>query len=119
MRTSRLQCQESSASSVDEDAYHRADHRRSMRNTPALVGDGPVSLEYGTLTTVENAHNTADKLQHVSRREDPNLEMNFSRSMQGRCTRNTIRSHSIKFSLEVVLWTSDKQRTSFEQQSVQ
>ena len=50
----RPQCQQPSANSVnDDDAYHRADHRRFIRKHSRPRWDRPVPLKLGTLTTVE------------------------------------------------------------------
>ena len=49
-----------SANSFNDGAYHRADHRRIMRKHSRPRWDRTVPLKLSTLTTVENAHNTAD-----------------------------------------------------------
>ena len=48
-----------SANSVNDEGYHRADHRRFTRKHSRLRSDRTFSLKLGTLTTIENAHNTA------------------------------------------------------------
>ena len=49
-----------SAKSVNDETYHRADHRRFTRKNSRPRWDRTVPFELGTLKTVENAHNTAD-----------------------------------------------------------
>ena len=47
------------------ESYHRADHRRFTRKHSRPRCDQTVPLKLGTLTTFENAHNTADMMYSV------------------------------------------------------
>ena len=67
----RPQCQQLSANSINDETYHRADHRRFMRKHSRTRCDRTVPLKLGTLKTVEKgSQHSWHEVQRVSLRED-------------------------------------------------
>ena len=74
-------------------------------------------MEYGTLTTVENVHNTADmkySMYIVAKIRISIYIYIYSADQYREGVPENTRSHSIKLSREVPQRVSDNQRTSFE-----